>query len=152
MVRLARLGERPGAEHFRLRAIQSGGAVLGLSVVGLILAGSTAPALSHRLFGPALPAVIAALVATGASLLASIARNYRVARGAAVVGAGALLWGWMIAQAPHLIGPLTIRAAAASHAALTAVSVAIGIVLISVVPAMYLLFALFARPLSEETR
>ena len=58
----------------------------------------------------------------------------------------------MIAQAPHLIGPLTIRGAAASHAALTAVAVAIGIVLISVLPAMYLLFALFARPVSEETQ
>jgi cytochrome d ubiquinol oxidase subunit II len=151
-VRLVRLGHSTPAEHFRLRAIQSAGAVLVLSVAALIVGSATAPAFSHRLLGTALPAVIAALVAIGTSLLAFLARGYRIARWASVIGAGALIWGWLIAQSPHLIGPLTIRGAAAAHSALTAVAVAVGIVLISVLPAMYLLFALFARPLSEETQ
>ena len=94
--------------------------------------------------------MIVALLALVASLSAFAARRYRLARWATVLGAAAIVWGWIIAQAPHLIGQLTVRGAAASHSALTAVAVAVGIVLVSVLPAVYLLFAMFARPLSEE--
>jgi cytochrome bd ubiquinol oxidase subunit II len=116
------------------------------------VAGADVPAFSHRLLTAGLPAVIVALFALAASLLAFLAQRYRLARWATVVGAGALTWGWLVAQAPHLIGPFTIHSAAASHSALTAVAVAVGIVLISVLPAMYLLFTMFARPLSEEVQ
>ena len=126
--------------------------MLVLSVAALIVAGATAPTFSHRLWGTALPAVITTLLAVVTSLLAFYVRRYRLARWATLIGAGALVWGWLIAQAPHLIGQLTIRSAAASHSALTAVGVAVGIVLLSVLPAMYLLFAMFARPLSEEVQ
>jgi cytochrome bd ubiquinol oxidase subunit I len=151
-VPLVRLGRRTRAEHFRLRAMQSGGAVVVLSIVALIVGNAEAPAFSHRLLGTALPAVIVALLALATALLAFRARGYRLARWATVIGAGALIWGWIIAQAPHLIGQLTIRSASASHSALTAVAVAVGIVLMSVLAAMYLLFTMFARPLSEETQ
>jgi len=57
-----------------------------------------------------------------------------------------LLWGWFVIQDPHLIGPrLTIHSAAATHAALGAITIAGGAVLLLVLPAMYLLFAVFAR-------
>ncbi len=52
-----------------------------------------------------------------------------------------------MAQEPHLIGiGLTIHTAAATHPALIAIAVASGIVLLLVLPAMYLLFSVFARP------
>ena len=151
-LRLVRLGQSTRAEAFRRRALQSGGAVLVASVAALIVGGAEAPAFTHRLLDTALPAVIVALLALVASLSAFAARRYRLARWATVLGAAAIVWGWIIAQAPHLIGQLTIRGAAASHSALTAVAVAVGIVLISVLPAVYLLFAMFARPLSEEAQ
>ena len=57
------------------------------------------------------------------------------------------MWGWFIAQTPHLVGPvLTIHAAAATPPALTAVAIACGAVLVAVIPAFSLLFSMFARP------
>jgi cytochrome d ubiquinol oxidase subunit II len=92
------------------------------------------------------------LTAQALSLLALLRRHYTLARGAAVLTAAALLWGWFVIQAPHLIGArLTIHASAATHAALAAVAISTGVVLLLVVPAMYLLFALFAAPEPEVT-
>jgi cytochrome d ubiquinol oxidase subunit II len=63
-----------------------------------------------------------------------------------------VLWGWFVSQSPHLIGPrLTIHSAAATHAALGAIAIAAGAVLLLVLPAMYLLFSVFARPELEVT-
>lgn len=60
--------------------------------------------------------------------------------------------GWLIAQSPRLIGThLTIDTAAAAPPALTAVAIAVGIVLLLVLPAVYLLFGVFARSLPEVT-
>jgi cytochrome bd ubiquinol oxidase subunit II len=73
-----------------------------------------------------------------------------VARAATLATGAAILWGWFVAQAPHVIGPrLTIHTAAATHPALAAIAVSAGIVLILVLPAMYLLFSIFARPVLE---
>jgi cytochrome bd-type quinol oxidase subunit 2 len=64
-----------------------------------------------------------------------------------------LLWGWFVIQDPHLIGArLTIHTAAATHAGLSAVAIASGVVLLLVLPAMCLLFAVFARPEIEVTQ
>jgi hypothetical protein len=63
-----------------------------------------------------------------------------------------VLWGWFIAQAPHLIGTrLTFAAAAATHPALVAITIASGAVLVLVLPAMRLLFTTLARPVLEAT-
>jgi cytochrome d ubiquinol oxidase subunit II len=66
------------------------------------------------------------------------------------MSAAMVLWGWFAAQAPRLVGPrLTVHTAAATHPALVAVAVAIAAVLVAVIPAMFLLFALFNRPATE---
>ncbi len=53
-----------------------------------------------------------------------------------------------MAQTPRLIGTrLTIHTAAATHPALIAIAIAVLLVL----PASYLLFALFGRPVLEVT-
>jgi cytochrome d ubiquinol oxidase subunit II len=123
-----------------------------LSLAAAALAAAAAPALWHRLIGPALPLVLIGLAAAVLSLLALRRRRYLLARGASLVTGAALLWGWFVSQAPHLIGTrLTIHAAAAPHAALVSIAIAGGVVLLLVLPAMYLLFAVFARPELELT-
>jgi cytochrome bd ubiquinol oxidase subunit II len=151
-LRMARAGQALLAGRFRQRGVQAGAGVLVLSALSLSAAGWDAPALAHRLLGAALPMIILGFAATVASLLAFVRRSYSLARVATVAGTVALVWGWILAQSPHLIGALTIHAAAASRAALTAVAIAVGITLITVLPAMGLLFGVFSRPSPEEIR
>ena len=65
-----------------------------------------------------------------------------------MVGAVVLvMWGWFVAQAPRIVGPrLTLHTAAAAHPALVAATLAVGTVLVVVIPAFFFLFALFSRP------
>ena len=94
-----------------------------------------------------LPLVLIGLAAATLSLLALRRGRYLVARGACVLTGVSLLWGWFVIQAPRLIGPrLTIHSAAATPAALDAIAISAGVVLLLVLPAMYLLFVVFARP------
>jgi cytochrome d ubiquinol oxidase subunit II len=149
---MARSGEQRLAERFRGRGLQSGACVLLLALAAPLVAAATAPAVWHRLIGPALPLVIVGLGAGAMSLLASWRRRYLLARGASLVTGASVLWGWFASQAPHLFGArLTIHTAAATHAALVSIAIAGGVVLLLVLPAMYLLFAVFARPALEET-
>jgi cytochrome d ubiquinol oxidase subunit II len=76
----------------------------------------------------------------------------RGARVLAVVAVVAVIWAWGVAQHPYLLPQvLTIDAAAAPGATLTAVLVVFGIALVVVVPALALLFTLVQRNLVEET-
>jgi len=150
-LRLVRAGDDRGAERFRRRALGATATVLLLMLLALGAAAATAPELWHR--SVALPAVITGIAAAGASLLALASRRYLIARGASVLAGSALIWGWLVAQAPRLVGPrLTIHTAAASHAALAAIAIACGLVLLLVLPAMYLLFTVFARPVPEVSK
>jgi cytochrome bd-type quinol oxidase subunit 2 len=64
----------------------------------------------------------------------------------------AIIWGWLIAQSPRLIGTrLTIHTAAATGPALTALAIAAIAVLIAVLPAFYLLYTLFGHPSPKAT-
>jgi cytochrome bd ubiquinol oxidase subunit II len=145
--RLQHTGQRWLAERFRQRGLQTGTTLLGLSLVALLAAAWKAPALWHRLGGTALPVVVLGLVATAVSLYGFARRRYRIARGATILAAGAIVWGWLIAQSPRIIGPrLTIHTAAATAPALTALVIAGAVVLLAVLPAFYLLYVLFARP------
>ena len=149
---MVRSGEERLAERFRVRALQSGVCVLLLALAAPLVAAATAPAVWHRLIGPALPLVIVGLAAAALSLIAQWRRRYLLARGASLLTGAAVLWGWFAVQAPHLFGArLTIHTAAATHAALVSIAIAGGVVLLLVLPAMYLLFAVFARPVLEVT-
>jgi cytochrome d ubiquinol oxidase subunit II len=149
---LYRSGEDLITERFRRRALSSGVCVLTLSVAALATSAATTPALWHRLMGAGRPALITGLLAMALSLLALAARWYGVARVLTMLGGAAVLWGWFLAQAPRLIGTrLTIHTAAATHPALIAIAISIAIVLLLVLPATYLLFALFGRPVIEVT-
>lgn len=152
-VRLEAARQIGAAERFRRRGLVAGTSVLPLSIAGLVIANASAPALAHRLTTVSLPILIAGLAATGLSLAALATRRYRLARAGTLVTAAALVWGWFIAQSPNLIGPrLTIHAAAATHAALVAISVAVAVVLLAVLPALSLLFGMFGRARPEATK
>jgi len=144
---LARAGDRGKAEWFRLRGLQAGALTLVLSLAAPALAAAAAPRAWHGLLDHALPILIVGLGACAAFLYALWRRRYGLARAAGLLTGAALLWGWFAAQYPHLVGPrLTLDNTAATHAALAAVAVAAGAVLLLVLPAMYLLFAVSARP------
>jgi cytochrome d ubiquinol oxidase subunit II len=149
-LRCARSSQSAAAERFRRRAQSSGVIVLVFMAAALTAAAASAPALWHRLMGAALPVVVAGVGAQAVALLALARRRYLVGRAAAVVSAGLVLWGWFVAQAPRLVGPgVTVHSAAATRPALVAVAVSVAAVLIAVVPATFLLFRLFDRPVLE---
>jgi cytochrome d ubiquinol oxidase subunit II len=150
--RLAHTGQAALAERFRRRCLQTGASVLTLSVLSLVAADGEAPALWERLSAPALPVVALGLSATAGSLWAAARRRYRIARGAAILAMGATVWGWLIAQSPHLLGSrLTVHSAAATAPALTALVIVGAVVLVAVLPAFSLLYVLFTRPSPEVT-
>lgn len=150
--RLERGGQPRLAEHFRRRGLQTGTWLLALSALSMLAAAWKAPALWHQLSTTALPLLVVGLLATVVSLIALVRRRYLIARGATALAAGAIVWGWLIAQSPRLIGArLTIHTAAATPPALTALAIAGAAVLIAVLPAFYLLYALFARQSPEVT-
>jgi cytochrome bd ubiquinol oxidase subunit II len=110
---MVRCGEARLAERFRVRGLQSGACVLLLGLAGPPVAAATAPAVWQRLIGPALPLVLVGLAAVLLTLLALWRRWYLLARGASLLTGAAVLWGWFVSQAPHLIGTrLTIHTAA----------------------------------------
>ncbi len=119
--RLERARQAALADRFRRRGLQTGASLLALSLLSLLAAAWKAPALWHRLSTAALPLLVIGVLATVLSLYALARRRYLLARGATMLTAGAIVWGWLIAQSPRLIGArLTIHTAAATHAALTA--------------------------------
>ena len=150
--RLERVSQA-AADRFRRRGLQTGASVLALSLLALLAAAWKAPALWHRLSTAALPLLVIGVLATVLSLYALASRRYLLARVATMLTAGALVWGWLIAQSPRLIGArLTIHTAAATHTALTALAIAGAAVLVTVLPAFFLLYVLFAHPSPEMTQ
>jgi cytochrome d ubiquinol oxidase subunit II len=145
-LRLQRAGETGTAEGFRRRGLQAGTSVLALAAITLLIGAWRAPALWHRLSTTALPLLVIGLLAIVTSLQAISRRRYLLARAATALAVTSIVWGWMIAQAPRLIGArLTIHAAAATPAALDALAIAGAAVLVAVLPAFCLLYVVSAR-------
>jgi len=150
--RLNQTGQAALAEHFRHRGLQTGTSLVALSLLSLLAAAWKAPALWHNLSTTALPLLLIGLLATPISLYALARRRYVLARGATILTTTAIIWGWLIAQSPRLIGTrLTIHTAAATGPALSALAIAIVAVLIAVLPAFYLLYTLFGHSSPKAT-
>ncbi|MGO9788719.1 MAG: cytochrome d ubiquinol oxidase subunit II [Solirubrobacteraceae bacterium] len=151
--RLQRAGDSALSERFRRRALQSGASVLALGALSLLTAAWKAPALWHRLSTTAVPLLAIGLLAALTSLYAFARRRYPLARAGAMLTAAAILWGWLIAQSPRLVGTrLSIHTAAATPAALTGFAIALGVALLAVIPAFFLLYALFRPPAPKVTQ
>jgi cytochrome bd ubiquinol oxidase subunit II len=149
-----RAGDLALTSWFRRRAVASGLVVGACSVAGLAVLHSSAPAAYGRLTGHALPLVVAAAVA-GIAALGLAARGWLVPlRLAAAAAVAAVLWGWGAAQYPYLLPPgaghagggLSVGAAAAPGATLSATMICVVIGGVLVLPARGWLLVLAQRP------
>ncbi len=141
-----RAGDPALAAWFRRRAVVSGLVTGACSAGGLVAFRYCAPALYGRLTGPALP-LVAAAAAAGLAAVALAARGWLVPlRLAAAASVAAALWAWGAAQYPHLLAGLTVRAAAAPQATLTATVICTAVGGALVLPSLAWLLILAQRP------
>jgi cytochrome bd ubiquinol oxidase subunit II len=147
-----RAGAADLERYFTTRGLVAAVAAGALAVAGIVVLRSEARYVYDGLTGDGLPLMIASLLC-GAAALVLVARGAR--RGARPLAVGAVVavvWGWGVAQHPYLLPQdLTIDAAAAPSATLTAVLIVFGVAVVLVVPSMALLYTLAQRSLIEET-
>ena len=135
----------PLQEDFRKRALIAGAVFTALSLIALPLTRSQAPVIWEGMIEREIVTVVPlAIAAAAVSGLAVLRRRFHLARMAAIAWVMLIIVGWALAQYPYLVVPdLTVANAAASRAMLVVALwtyVAGAIVLI---PALWLLFALF---------
>jgi cytochrome d ubiquinol oxidase subunit II len=139
-----RLGEPDLERAFRVRAL-AGGLVAGAAAVAalIVVRADARPIFDGLTSG----AGIAALVVSGAAGLATLAlvwrERYEAARYAAALAVAAIIAGWALAQEPRLLPGLTVHDAAAGHATLVALVIALAAGALLLLPALALLFGLF---------
>jgi cytochrome bd ubiquinol oxidase subunit II len=148
----ARHGEPELLSAMRLRALGAGVVAGAVAVAGLIVVHFDAKPLAHGLaHGAGLAAVIVSGV-SGAATLALVARSrFELARLTAGLAVAAVIAGWALAQRPYLLPGLTVHEAAAGHATLVAVIIAVVLGALVLGPSLVLLFSLvlgghFERP------
>jgi cytochrome d ubiquinol oxidase subunit II len=138
----ARAEQHDLAEVLRTRTLGVG-VVTGLVVfAGLVPLMHDAPTLFEGLSGRGLPLVVLSALAGLATLVLLARRRYAVARFTAVGAVTTVVLGWGVAQYPWiLVDELTFAEAAGAPATLTALTVAVGIAAVIVLPALgYLLY------------
>jgi cytochrome d ubiquinol oxidase subunit II len=131
------------ADAFRTRALAAAVATGVIALAALAVVHHDAPALYTGLTsGGGLAAAIVSAAAGLAGLALVRSRRYAVARLAAAIAVAALLAGWAAAQRPDLLPGLSLRAAAADDATLTAVVIAIAVGAVILFPSLAFLFRL----------
>jgi cytochrome bd ubiquinol oxidase subunit II len=137
--------------HFIARALGTAVVTGALAIAGIVELHADARYVYDGLTGDGLPLVIVSLLC-GVAVIVMVRRGAH--RGARVVAVGAVVavvWGWGVAQHPYLLPQtLTIDAAAASSATLTAVLVVFAVAAVLVVPSIALLFTLVQRSVVAE--
>jgi cytochrome d ubiquinol oxidase subunit II len=152
LVRVAReAGDAEMVRYFRVRALAAGAAGVALAVVALVVLRSDAPYVFGELTSRALPVVVVAAVAAGASLTLLALHALRGVRVLAALTVAATVVAWGVAQWPYLLPTsLTFEAAAAPSGTLTALVVATVLAAVLVVPGFALLYVLDQRGELEE--
>lgn len=138
----ARSGQHDLADVLRIRTLGVG-VVTGLVVfAGLVPLMNDAPTLFDGLVGRALPLVLLSAVAGIATLVLLWRRRYALARFTAVGAVATVVLGWGVAQYPWiLVDELTFAEAAGAPATMTALTFAVGLAGVIVLPALgYLLY------------
>jgi cytochrome d ubiquinol oxidase subunit II len=136
--------DRELEELFRRRAVLAGVVAGGLAALGLVVVRADAPVLWSGMLSDGWPFVLLSAAGGLGSLLAMLRRRYRVARLAAAVAVGSVLWGWGAAQWPYLIVPdVTVAEAAAPVAALRAVAIGFAIGGALLAPSLWFLLRVF---------
>jgi cytochrome d ubiquinol oxidase subunit II len=137
--------------YFRGRTLAAGLVTGVLAAVNLVLLHGSAPYLWHRLFGPALPAVVVSVVAGVAALVFLLRIRRNLLRGAAALAVVGVVAGWGIAQYPYALpGTLTLGAAAGVPATQIALFVAAGLAVLFVLPGFVWLYWLQQHGELEE--
>ena len=138
-------------EYFRRRALISAVVVAGIGLIGIFVVHSDAHYLFDGLTSRALPVVIAS-IACGLGALFLLTRDAaRGARVLAVLAVAGMVVSWGVAQAPYLLPQsLTVSAAAAPSATLTALIVIVALAVVIVLPGFVLLYVLASRHLLPE--
>jgi cytochrome d ubiquinol oxidase subunit II len=143
----ARLGLPDLVSAFRARALGAG-AVAGVAAIGgLAVLEADAPELFDGLTEwPGIAAVIVSAVAGLGTIALVWRQRFELARVTAAAAVASVAVGWAIAQSPALLpGQLTIEAAAADDATLTAALIGIAGGLLILVPALWFLYGLVLR-------
>lgn len=142
-----REGDDDLADEFRTRALGTAVVAGALGVVGIFVLRADARLLFDGLIGRALPVVVLSLLAGLASIVLLVRRQYRVARVTSSVAVATILVGWATAQFPYVLLPfLTIEQAARGRPTLVAMTVALVVGSLILVPALVYMYALFQRP------
>ncbi len=134
------------AGDFRRRGLVASAAVALCAWVAWVLAGEGAPLIRAGLVAG--PGAVAAHVLTGGAGLVTVAsllrRRYRVARVAVMAQAVGVVVGWAAGQHPYLVAPdITVSSAAAPESVLVAVLWALAAGAVLLVPAFWVLYAVF---------
>jgi cytochrome bd ubiquinol oxidase subunit II len=140
----AQWGPSDLAPLWRRRAIATSIVVGGLALAGIAVLALSAPAL-WRAFAARAPALVALSVAAGlATLLALARRRFTLAAGAAALAVASVLWGGWVAQHPMLVPPaLSLQAARAPDAVLSATVVVAVVGAVLTAPALLYLMRVF---------
>jgi len=141
-----RLGEPTLKRDFRARALGSGLVAGALALAGLPIVRHDARPIWNGLTHGWGAAMVGVSAAAGLVTLALVWRNrFGPARMSAALAVTAIVAGWALAQKPRFLPGLTVREAAAGHATLVAVVIAVAAGGLVVLPSLGLLFTLLLR-------
>jgi cytochrome d ubiquinol oxidase subunit II len=139
----ARIGDAALIHAFRRRGLVLGAVAGALALAALIVVHEDArPIWDGLTSGWGLVPLIASAAAGGATLLLVRGGQYENARFAAATAVAAVVAGWAVAQSPDLLPGLTVDEAAAGHATLVAVVIAVVVGAVILFPSLALLFNL----------
>ncbi|QRP50240.1 cytochrome d ubiquinol oxidase subunit II [Amycolatopsis sp. FDAARGOS 1241] len=152
LVREARLADDAVlAAYFRRRAVVTAVVAAVVAAIGLVVLRSSASSVFDRLLSWALPWVVLSVLSGFGALVLLIRDAPRGARVLAVVAVASVIASWGFAQWPYLLPEsLTVSAAAAPTGTLTALLVAVGLLVLLVLPGFVLLYVLDQRRLLPE--
>jgi cytochrome d ubiquinol oxidase subunit II len=134
----------PLEADFRRRAIAAGLASGVLALAALVVAGESGRYLVIALLGRGFPLLAIALINGPIALAAVWFSKPRIARFAVAAQVVFVLWAWIIGLWGYLIYPnVTVNAAAAPSATLTAMLVVTAVGMVFLLPSLFLLFRVF---------
>jgi cytochrome d ubiquinol oxidase subunit II len=135
--------ESEQTEWFRTRALAAGVVAGALAIAGLAVLHEDGHRVYHGLVaGDGVPALVVSVLAGTGTLALVAARRYEPARYSAALAVTAIIAGWALAQQPQILPGLTVSEAAASHATLVAVVIAVVAGALILFPSLALLFRL----------
>lgn len=139
-------------EYFRRRTVAAAVALLGVSLVVLLLIEAESPTVFRGMVaGLGLPFAIAAVLAVLTVATLMWRRVYRWYRVLTVMGVGSFVFAWGFGQVPYMLpGRLTIQQAAGAPAIEALLLVITVVALALVVPSLFLLYTLDQRSALES--